>query len=71
MMQYQGLLSARRLIALHSGFLQTPPRDDALAFGYYFRYHHKMMERGSHTGDFHPISSRPCRAYTTEFTRQG
>jgi hypothetical protein len=28
-----------------------------------------MMERGSYTGDFHPISSRPCRAYTSEFSR--
>jgi hypothetical protein len=26
-------ISVRRLIALHSGFLQTPPHDDALAFG--------------------------------------
>ena len=25
-----------RLLSLHSGFLQTPPRIDALAFGYYF-----------------------------------
>jgi hypothetical protein len=32
-MQYQGLLSVRRLIALHSGFLQTTPHDIALAFG--------------------------------------
>jgi hypothetical protein len=27
-----------------------------------------MMERGSYTGDFHPISSRPCRAYTNHCT---
>ena len=26
-------VSVRRLIALHSGFLQTPSHDDALAFG--------------------------------------
>ena len=26
-------ISVRRLIALRSGFLQTPPHDDALAFG--------------------------------------
>jgi len=26
-------ISVRRLIALHSGFLQTTPHDDALAFG--------------------------------------
>jgi len=26
-------LHIRRLTALHFGFLQTPPRDDALAFG--------------------------------------
>ena len=26
-------VSVRRLTALHSGFLQTPPREDALAFG--------------------------------------
>jgi hypothetical protein len=26
-------VSVRRLIALRSGFLQTPPRGDALAFG--------------------------------------
>jgi hypothetical protein len=27
-----------------------------------------MMERGSYTGDFHPIRSRPCLAYTKELT---
>ena len=26
--------------------------------------------QGSHTGDFHPISSRPCRAYTNGCTGQ-
>jgi hypothetical protein len=26
---------------------------------------------GSRTGDFHPISSRPCRAYTTASSRRG
>ena len=26
-------VSVRRLVVLHSGFLQTPPRGDALAFG--------------------------------------
>jgi hypothetical protein len=26
---------------------------------------------GSRTGDFHPIGSRPCRAYTTASTRRG
>jgi hypothetical protein len=24
---------------------------------------------GSRTGDFHPLSSRPCRAYTTASSR--
>ncbi len=30
-----------------------------------------MNTIGSRTGDFHPISSRPCRAYTTPSTRRG
>ena len=29
-------VSVRRLARLHSGFLQTPPHGDALAFGLYF-----------------------------------
>jgi hypothetical protein len=69
-MQYQGLLSVRRLTALHSGFLQTTLHDNALAFGWYFRYHHYMMERGSYTEDFNLLSSRPCRAYTSASSRQ-
>jgi hypothetical protein len=30
-----------------------------------------MNTIGSRTGDLHPISSRPCRAYTIQSTRQG
>src|SRR3989337_678366 len=30
-----------------------------------------MNTIGSRTGDFHPISSRPCRAYTTPSNRTG
>jgi len=33
-------VSVHRVIALHSGFLQTIPHDDALAFAWYFLYHH-------------------------------
>jgi hypothetical protein len=29
-----------------------------------------MNTIGSRTGDFHPISSRPCRAYTSQSTRR-
>ena len=29
-----------------------------------------MNTLGSRTGDFHPISSRPCRAYTNQSTRR-
>jgi hypothetical protein len=29
-----------------------------------------MNTIGSRTGDFHSISSRPCRAYTRRFTGQ-
>jgi len=45
------------------GFLQTPPRDDALAlllaFGSAKTWH----------GDFHPISPVPCPAHTTKLSR--
>ena len=43
------------------GFLQTPPRDDALAL---------LLTFGSTNtwyGDFHPTSSAPCLAHTTLF----
>jgi hypothetical protein len=45
------------------GFLQTPPRNDALAL---------LLTLGSvHTWyrDFHPASHVPCLAHTTHFTR--
>ena len=44
------------------GFLQTVGRPPALAFDSYF------CNTGSRTGDLHPISSRPCRAYTIQST---
>ena len=46
------------------GFLQTSPRDDALA---------RLLAFGSaHTwhGDFHPVSSVPCLAHTAQAHRR-
>ena len=60
-----------RLIALRSGFLQTPPRGDALAFSQYLVYSVSRQCWIHHTGDLHPISSRPCRAYTSAQTVAG
>src|SRR4030042_4961519 len=55
-----GSCSSPRAFGL--GFLQTPPRDDALslllAFGSADTWH----------GDFHPISSVPCPAHTLRIT---
>lgn len=41
-----------------SGFLQTAPRETALAFDYSFFYSDPPK------GDFNPMSSHTCRAYT-------
>lgn len=49
---------------LPSGFLQTLPHNNALAIGYYFMLS-QILNTGSHTGDFKPMSSRPCRAHTS------
>ncbi|MDP8246527.1 MAG: hypothetical protein P9M00_00145 [Candidatus Tritonobacter lacicola] len=40
------------------GFLQTPPRDDALALSLPFGFSYAWR------GDFHPASYVPCPAHT-------
>ena len=57
-----GFCSSPRIFGL--GFLQTPPRDDALAL---------LLSFGSAKtwyGDFHPISSVPCPAHTARMRRE-
>jgi len=56
-----GFCSSPRDFALD--FLQTPPRDDALALWLTFGSA-KTWYR-----DFHPTSFVPCTAHTSEFTR--
>jgi hypothetical protein len=46
------------------GFLQTPPRDDALALFLAFGSAHTWRK------DFHLTSSVPCPAHTSEFRRR-
>ena len=41
-------ISVRQVSGLHSGFLQTPPHDDALAFGY-------ILPTAGRIRDFHPL----------------
>ena len=54
---------------LHSGFLRTSPRGiasapaPAIAFRSWFSLATRCVRVGTPTGDFHPISSRPCRAH--------
>ena len=58
-----GSCSSPRAFGL--GFLQTPPRDDALAL---------LLAFGSASTwyrDFHPVSSVPCPAHTMTFSRRG
>jgi hypothetical protein len=46
------------------GFLQTSPRDDALALLLAFGSAHTWR------GDLHPTSSVPCLAHTVELSRR-
>ena len=65
------------LARVRFGFLRTPPRGDAPRFSgsstclrlLLLVVFISMNTIGSRTGDFHPISSRPCRAYTTTCSR--
>jgi hypothetical protein len=67
------------LARMHSGFLQTvgrPPAPRVSGSSTCLRLvllvvFINMNTIGSRTGDFHPISSRPCRAYTSQSRRRG
>jgi hypothetical protein len=51
-------------IASRSGFLRTVPRGSALCLRLVLVQMCQTHLQDSRTGDFHPISSRPCLAYT-------
>ena len=63
-------VSVRRLAVLLSGFLSTVGHPPVVAFGSYCSYPLSREYGGARTGDFHPISSRPCWAYTTHWSRR-
>jgi hypothetical protein len=57
-------VAVRRRTVVHSGFLPTVGPPPAVAFGSYVPYAPQGDHGGSRPGDFNPLSSRPCWAYT-------
>ena len=76
--QVRGRLGSKRCAEVHPGPLAGLPSDGRSPSRPCLRLvllvvFINMNTLGSRTGDFHPISSRPCRAYTSRWntTRRG